>query len=343
MTMESTILTLLTCRHPFSPCARWRLPCLRSDALSCCMLPWRLQFLMGTTAGCWVSEQCYKPPWLVDAWIAPQLAALPNLQVLLRTVVRSAVTGADGALQQVTVVQRSPRVPSTEWSTPLSGEIQDWYSPHASSTFTKRVINITAGVFIEATEFGDVFVTAGLNMSQVRSTAARSLWLHDGCVAASTRKSPCVLPAASQGVEIPTEASFSTDDTCGQMYTYPFFVTYAAVGEPVPVPPVPVPPGTAGVDPFGFAPNYTWTQVCLAVAATSGGAARLLERCVRALAPCRCGRTGARCRRAHTTLQIQARRRNRTGSRATILGKGHCSCPWTWPVRRQQLASGPGA
>ena len=122
--------------------------------------------------GCWVSTMCYEPQNLVDRWITPTVAALPNLVISLNTVITGiepcgrdsdhpAAPDPGGQICALTVVRRRPRVggAGAGWSHLLSDAIADWYSPIPSTTFTKEAIRLEAAVFIEATEWGDVLLT----------------------------------------------------------------------------------------------------------------------------------------------------------------------------------------
>lgn len=72
---------------------------------------------------------------------------------------------------------------------------QDWYSEEDSAIFTKTLIRLeglNSLVVVDATEYGDVLVLAGA--------------------------------AFHQGVETPMESSTNTLDTCGQAFTFTFYI-----------------------------------------------------------------------------------------------------------------------
>lgn len=180
-------------------------------------------------AGCWVSVACFYAPDLQTAFIRPRLAALPNLRVFFNTTIRAAATthsrssttdadaGTDGAgvaITSLTAVQRFARSPEAA-AQPLSQALADWYSPTNSSFFDKRVLELTAPVFVEATEYGDVLATASLPFAQ--------------------------------GTEQPAEDSHTTNDQCGQAATVTFFMTYL---QQAPAQPPLVPPGSGEGLPF---------------------------------------------------------------------------------------------
>lgn len=151
--------------------------------------PWRQAG--AANPGCWVSLTCYPPQSMVQ-WVERRMAAIPNLKLFKRTVVRASERGSDGYVRGVLLVQRTPKSGYLEWSNALSDEIVDWYDPEPSSRFTKRRLNVTAQVVIDATELGDVLLTAGLEVGQ--------------------------------GVELPDEVSPpGGSDQCGQAATLTFF------------------------------------------------------------------------------------------------------------------------
>lgn len=177
---------------------------------------------------CWVSTACY-PPARLAAWIARRLSTLPNLTVLRRTAVLG--TRRDNATGRVLGLELVSRAPinnggaedgQDEWGARLSDSLPDWYSPLPSARFTKASGVVAADVVVEATELGDVLVTAGLPFTQ--------------------------------GVEIPAERSLTTDDGLTQSVSFAFFAQLL----PAPSPPDPAPQGGDGVDswapPFWGAP-----------------------------------------------------------------------------------------
>ena len=88
-----------------------------------------------------------------------------------------------GKLLSVLVIMREPLMdPSKEWAVRLSSDVTDWYSPLPSGRFNKTLLNVSATVFLDATEFGDVLMTAGLDVGQVRSGCWAGVVL--GCWAA---------------------------------------------------------------------------------------------------------------------------------------------------------------
>jgi len=191
----------------------------------------------GSEGACSVSTQCYRPNRLVDAWILPRLRAARNLRLYLRTAVRKAVRGARGKLVAVEAVQRTPRAGTREWSARLSDELHDWYAPADSKAFSKQLLNISAAVFIEATELGDVLASA-------------------------TPPLPFL-----QGIEVPFENS--SDATllshCGQAQTLTFYAQRFAGAAPNP--PQPLPKGDGAGAPWkanltdeAFRHTWSWRR-----------------------------------------------------------------------------------
>ena len=181
---------------------------------------------------CWVSTMCYEPRNLLERYIRPTLAKLPNLRVLYRTVITATKPcgggsgGGNGTHRRIcalSAVQRQPKLGggATGWNRLLSEAVEDWYSPAPSSEFNKSTLELQGEVFIDATEFGDVLVTG----------------------AASSLKLP-----VAQGVEVPTESSNTTNDQCGQAATLTFYMGIRPTNTSAPAP-APVPAG--GTAPAG--------------------------------------------------------------------------------------------
>lgn len=165
----------------------------------------------GSPGACTVSSKCYLPNVLVNQWIMPRLAKSKNLLVFLRTAIRQTERDSDGNIVALHAVQRTPRPGKLEWKARLSEEIRDWYNPIDSETFTKKSLVITAKVFIDATELGDVLATSGVNFGQ--------------------------------GIEVPHEDSTTYESGCGQAQTLTF---YAELLGAVPTDPYVPPLGADG-------------------------------------------------------------------------------------------------
>ena len=180
-------------------------------------------------AKCWVSYHCFDPAWAVQSFVFPVLQQRPNIQVMLRSVVTETIADdTTGHVRSLTVVTRQPKDPSTEWDTLLSVDLADWYSPHESPRFTKQVSSVSAPVFVEATEFGDVLGTAPFSRAKHRL-----------------------------GAEVPEESSTATDYACQQASTLPFFQYITREG---PAPSTPPPPGSPGVYPYSLG-STSWSKV----------------------------------------------------------------------------------
>jgi hypothetical protein len=86
-------------------------------------------------------------------------------------------------------------------------DLLDWYSLYESKTFNKKALHFSAPLFIEATEFGDLLVTADAPFAQ--------------------------------GIEYPHEDDYTTLD-CGQTHVFPLYMSIEK--EPVKQPHFPPPP-----------------------------------------------------------------------------------------------------
>ena len=172
-------------------------------------------------SACRVSSSCFRPQRL-DEWVASRLKALPNLRVLLRTTVRGAARDAStGRVLGLELVARTFKGdPGAEWAARLSDSMADWYSPADSAAFSKQVMIVNATVVVEASELGDVLFTADL--------------------------------PHTQGVELPTESSLSTDDGLTQSACFTFFMELLDAPPPQPDP---APAGASGPQPF-------WETLC---------------------------------------------------------------------------------
>jgi len=136
---------------------------------------------------CWVSTVCLMPNVVFDNYIEPTLRELPNLSLLTRSVVKKVNVDELNNIVSVTIVSRSPISSSEEWSWLFSAEVDDWYSTQPSYHYKKEIIEISADVFIEATEFGDVLALLS-SVTDINVTT---------------------------GVEIPSEFSTEADSNCG--------------------------------------------------------------------------------------------------------------------------------
>jgi hypothetical protein len=230
-----------------------------------------------SNSACWVSKSCY-PPARLAAWVHGRLAALPNLRVLLRTTVTGAArehgTGRVTALRLVT---RTPLSSATEWDGRLSETLTDWYSSEPSHTFTKQVRTVSAAVVVEASELGDVLATAGL--------------------------------PHTQGIEVPTESSMTTDDGISQSICFTFYMELLAEAPPASDP---APRGdswvSSGAKPFwGAAPEVS----------------------------CCCGGQNARPANAKTCKGQPIN--------GSCLWPGQCSWAGVWAYRRSTRGAGPAA
>ncbi|BBO33875.1 FAD-dependent oxidoreductase [Lacipirellula parvula] len=121
-------------------------------------------------ANCWVSRFCYCPDSFVRQLEPLQAKVGDKLTVYLDTVVKNVETSPDGKrIISITAIERKPRagVLHNGYDRLPSQDLADWYSPHDSARFTKRVLKFAAApgakrspVFIEATEWGEVLALA---------------------------------------------------------------------------------------------------------------------------------------------------------------------------------------
>ena len=78
---------------------------------------------------CWVSNKCALVTDIVNGWLEPLLASLPNLKVYIRTAIGGSVRDiATGRMTSISAIQRTPSPGSTGWEAPTSGQLSDWYS-----------------------------------------------------------------------------------------------------------------------------------------------------------------------------------------------------------------------
>jgi hypothetical protein len=143
--------------------------------------------------GCWVSRFCFCPDAFVTRQLEPlQRSAGDRLTVFLETVVKRVdVSAAGDGVDAITCVARTPRpaTPDHGYDRLPSEDLADWYSPHDSPRFTKRVLRFEAGkrtpgrstVFIDATEWGEVLALSGRRYLQGVEDEDGSLEGRDTC------------------------------------------------------------------------------------------------------------------------------------------------------------------
>ncbi len=174
---------------------------------------------------CWVSAKCYQPQLLIEQWILPTLKNLSKyLTVYDRTVIKDTLT-VNSTIQSISAIKRQPINVSQEWTYLLSEQLEDWYSPNNSKLFTKEEYTFNGKVFIEATEFGDLMMNSGIQISQ--------------------------------GVETPNENSKTSLDQCGQASTITFFMKLLSE---IPANPPNIPSGNTEGEPYSYQ-NFDWLQV----------------------------------------------------------------------------------
>jgi hypothetical protein len=149
---------------------------------------------------CWVSYKCFET-YRAAEYIKQWLGTFRNLDVIYNAVIKSAKSeiGEDGnrRITEITAIQRTPKdANSCGYEKLFSQSIHDWYSPKESDDFFKKVIKLRDfDVVIEATEFGDILMTAGVEVAQ--------------------------------GVEYPDESSNTFESGCGQKMVFPFVISFS--------------------------------------------------------------------------------------------------------------------
>ena len=140
---------------------------------------------------------------------------------------------------------------------PLSRTLLDWYSPADSPMFTKNVYTISAKIFIEATELGDILVTSGAPYAQ--------------------------------GMEVPFEDNFTLAN-CGQATTLTYYMTLLDEVRTGPR----LSASTVGYLSFGPIDKIFMFSVTLACARRTGAAACVERRALLAVRGRRASRSGTR-------------------------------------------------
>ena len=208
---------------------------------------WDWMKAMGNPGKCTVSRNCFMPLDLLDKYIKPYIATIPNLVIHYNTVVKSVDKAKVGTsydtynaknadVNQIKFVNTITRTPIgtleyNGYDKRLSEDMPDWYTKTNSARFTKSIKNFTgvAGalpIVIDASEFGDVMVLSGSEYMQGSQ-------LFDGSKA-------------------------SLNDQCGQGITHAFNMKYHATAQTENGPALGTFPRTNGV--FNSSP-YGWDGV----------------------------------------------------------------------------------
>eukprot|EP01100_Stratorugosa_tubuloviscum_P007363 TRINITY_DN3072_c0_g1_i1.p1 TRINITY_DN3072_c0_g1~~TRINITY_DN3072_c0_g1_i1.p1 ORF type:complete len:578 (+),score=262.15 TRINITY_DN3072_c0_g1_i1:41-1735(+) len=150
----------------------------------------------GNPGACWVSIKCYEPKFLLDNWINPTISSFSNLKVFYMSVFHQVLTN-NRIIQSVKIIQRNYISNDNAWNKTFSRDVNDWYSINSSSIYQKTIYNLKPFpnkqlIIIDATEFGDILVLSDASFAQ--------------------------------GIESPDETSWTTIETCGQQFTYPFYM-----------------------------------------------------------------------------------------------------------------------
>jgi hypothetical protein len=119
----------------------------------------------------WVSRFCFEPIPFLETQLIPREEARRDKLVVFREAVIKAVDAdpTTGRIRSITAIRRIPR-PGVAWrgyDRLLSQDLADWYSPEPSDRFDKVILTFKAsdrpghrGVFLEATEWGEVLALA---------------------------------------------------------------------------------------------------------------------------------------------------------------------------------------
>lgn len=118
----------------------------------------------------WVSRFCFEPGVFLTRQLVPleeKLERTGKLVVFRNTVIKSVEADPQsGLIHSLTAIQRTPRTGVSGYGQLPSQDLEDWYSPVSSPRFSKRMLTFAGpegqpGVFIDATEWGEVLVLAG--------------------------------------------------------------------------------------------------------------------------------------------------------------------------------------
>ena len=196
---------------------------------------------------CWVSRYCFCPNRFLQKQLLPlQAQCGGNLTVFLNAVIKrvevdDSLGGGAPRLQSLTAIVRTPRpdLAASGYDRLPSQDLADWYSPHDSPRFTKRVVLFgeeredaarnelkpsRSPVFIDATEWGEVLALSGGDYLQGAEETEGSLECRDRCGQATVfcfveefRREPASTsepPARACGVERKNKTS-PDDHTLG--------------------------------------------------------------------------------------------------------------------------------
>ena len=122
-----------------------------------------LEKVRGKGAGCWVSSHCFPASEgnrALRELLAPYEAS-GQLHLFLETVPKRVWMQGSSIASVEFVRRRATGVPPAPYAVRLSTEIEDWYSEANSPRYSKELLRLTAPVFIDGTEMGDLIVLSG--------------------------------------------------------------------------------------------------------------------------------------------------------------------------------------
>jgi hypothetical protein len=141
---------------------------------------------------CWVSRFCFCPDNFLKSQLLPmQRKADGRLTVFLNTVVKHVELDESGTrIRSITAIERMPKpgLAANGYDVLPSQDLRDWYSPHPSHRFDKRVVEFASQnrgeqrtVFIDATEWGEVLALSGVPYLQGTENEDGGLQGDDTC------------------------------------------------------------------------------------------------------------------------------------------------------------------
>jgi hypothetical protein len=152
-------------------------------------IPMSFRYILSTLRNqnvkCWVSSYCSNPDQTQNQILQPEVQKRKNLKVYYNSVIKN-VKKENRLIKQVDILQR----PADTQDKTFSEQVHNWYDNVVGNNLIPLRIN-QGGMFIEASELGDLLVLSGASYIQ--------------------------------GQELPTSNS-TILQTCGQAISYPFSV-----------------------------------------------------------------------------------------------------------------------
>ncbi len=141
---------------------------------------------------CWVSRFCFCPDSFLERQLMPLQRRVGNrLTVFLNTVVKRVELNNRGTrIRSLSAIRRAPKREVTYhgYDRLPSQDLPDWYSPEPSARFDKQILKFSATdrpghvtVFLDATEWGELFVLADVPYLQGVEDRDGAVAGHDTC------------------------------------------------------------------------------------------------------------------------------------------------------------------